>query len=58
MYDVIKIAKYLEESGLSIKGVSLAIKNEVKGKRKKRRISQHVIRFVKCQIVGAKYVNR
>ena len=35
MEDIMKIVKSLEESGLSIKGVSETIQNEAKQKRKK-----------------------
>ena len=44
--DVMKIIKYLEESGLLIKHVSETIKN--KAKVQKKQISQYVIRYIMC----------
>ena len=47
MSDIMKIVKYLEESGLLIKDVSETIKNEAK--KTKRRVSQYVIiRYIRC----------
>ena len=45
MNDIMEIVKSLEESGLLIKGVSETIKNEAK---KKCRVSQYVIRYIRC----------
>ena len=42
-----KIVKSLEDSGLLIKGVSETIQNKAKNKTK-RRISQYVIRYIRC----------
>ena len=46
MNDVMKMIKSLEGSCLLRKGVSEAIKNEAK--EKKKRISQDVIRNIRC----------
>ena len=44
--DIMKTVKFLEESGLLIKGVSDTIKNEAK--EKKRWFSQYVVRCINC----------
>ena len=44
--DVMKIIKYLEESGLLIKDVSETIKNEAK--EQKGGFFKYVIRYVRC----------
>ena len=46
MNDIMKIVKSLGESGLLIKGVSKTVKNQAK--RTKSRISQYVIRYIRC----------
>ena len=46
MSDIMKTVKFLEESGLLIKGVSDTIKNEAK--EKKRWFSQYVVRCINC----------
>ena len=46
MEDIMKIVRSVEDSGLSIKVVSEAIKNEAK--EQKRRISQNIIRNFRC----------
>ena len=43
MKDIFKILKSLEDSGLLLEGISEAIKNEPKGKR---RISKYIIRYM------------
>ena len=55
MNDIMKILKSPEESGLFIKGVSETIKNDTK--EQKGRISQYVIRYIRCQFIR-KSVNR
>ena len=49
MNDVMKIVKPLEECRLIIKGISEAIQN--KSKERKRWISQYVIRFIRYQFI-------
>ena len=44
--DIMKTVRFLEESGLLIKGVSDTIKNEAK--EKKRWFSQYVVRCINC----------
>ena len=46
--DIMKIFKSLEESGLTIKGVSETIQNEAKNKKW---ISQCVIWYIRCKII-------
>ena len=46
MNNITKIIKSLEESDFLIKGVSETIKNEAK--ELKRRISQYVIKYIRC----------
>ena len=46
MNDTMKMVKFLEESGLLIKGVSETI--EIENKRTKKRIYQYVVRKIKC----------
>ena len=46
MNDTMKMVKLLEESGLLIKGVSETV--EIESKRTKWRISQYVVRNIKC----------
>ena len=46
MSDIMKTVKFLEQSGLLIKGVSDTIKNEAK--EKKRWFSQYVVRCINC----------
>ena len=47
MNDIMKIIKYLEESGLLIKGISDTMKNEAKA-QKCAFLSQYVMRYIKC----------
>ena len=48
MEDIVKIVKYLEDSGLLLKGVTETVKNEVK---KKSGISQYVFRYTRCKLI-------
>ena len=48
--DIMKIIKYLEEADLLIKGVSKAIEDETK--EKKRWTSRHVIRYTSASLLG------
>ena len=49
MEDIVKIVKYLEDSGLLLKGVTETVKNEVK--KKKSGISQYVFRYTRCKLI-------
>ena len=49
MNDIMKIFTSLEDAGLLIKDVSVAIKNEAKTKRQ---ISQYVIRYINSSLSG------
>ena len=50
MEDIIKIVKSLENTGLLLKGVTETVQNEVK--KTKRRISEYVIRHIRCKFIG------
>ena len=49
MDNIMKIVKFLEDSGLLMKDVNETIKNESKAKRL---ISLHVITYIKCYFIG------
>ena len=50
MNDIMKITKPLDESGLSIKGVSETIKNEAK--EQKEEFVIRYIRYLICMLLG------
>ena len=53
MTDIVKVVKSLEDSGLLLKGVTETVQNEVN--KQKRRISQYVIRYIGCKVIGKSF---